>query len=134
MKKKIFCILLALIMVLAISACSRDSLDSGEKETFDKLPGEMKLNESTLSLEDISIYQVEKNYGWYIYATLSIDISTLNDKERHWLDNDTNGVYDDKILNPNIYLTCEDNDIDFDNMMSYGYSDVGNHRVYFLVI
>ncbi|MCI9271800.1 MAG: hypothetical protein HFH11_11775 [Dorea sp.] len=132
MKKKLMAILLGLTISVFTVACSNDSLDRGEKETFDELPGEMKLNGSTLSLEDISIYQSENNYEWYVYATLSVDISNLSEEEKHWLDKDNDEVHGvDRILNPKIYLTCEDNNIDFDDMMDYGYSDVGNYRVYF---
>ena len=130
MKKKI-AMLLSLTLI-TFTACTNDSLDKGEKKTFDELTGKMIINDSSISLVDVNIYQAESNYEWYVYATLSLDISTLDESERHWLDKDASETLDsDKTLNSNIYMTCEDNGLDFDRMINYGFSDVGNYRVYF---
>ena len=132
MKKKILVVLLATMIALSLTACSNTSVERGEKKTFDELPGEMKLNDSTLLLEDVSFYHTRNDYEWYVYATISIDISSLDEEEKHWLDKDASEIYDsDKTVNANVYLTCEDNNLDFDDMMSFGYSDVGDYRVYF---
>lgn len=133
MKKKVLYFLLLCLFTLALSACKSESeLNPGEKQTFDKLPAALKLNDSDFSLEDVSVYQSNVDYEWYIYATLSIDINNLDDEEKHWLDKDATELLDsDKIFRPDIYLTSEANSIDFDSMQTYGYSDIGEHRVYF---
>lgn len=133
MKKKFY--LFILLFTIIISGCSRNSSEypsTGINMTLKDLPSDMKLNDSKLTLKDISLYQSYYNYEWYVYATITLDISDLTEQEKHWIDKDATETFDsDKIINPDIYLTCEDNLIDSDSMAKYGYADIDDCRIFF---
>lgn len=97
--------------------------ERGDSYSYDSLPFDMKLNQHKLSCISFDFYQKYSNYEYYGYAIVGIDINKIPENELHWMDKD-------QLLKVNLYLTSENNHIDFDTMLRVGYFENDNIRYY----
>jgi len=128
LKKSILSILC--IALLACSSCSNGSNDYGVKSSTDEqgnfiietkgsrtiriseLPGSLKYNDTSVSLESVRIFQSKYDYEYTLYVVTTVDVSNLSDDELHW--------FRESDFDSAVYLTNDKNKYDFDSMNLLG--------------
>jgi hypothetical protein len=131
MKKKLLISGRIILLGIMLGGCGKRS-DTGKEVEIEKLPANMELNKSTIQLNGVNLYQSFRDNEWNIYGTISINIRGLNETEKHWIDKDkTETTYNGTVINPDLYLSCGDNSMDFETLVNYGFSDIGGNRIYF---
>lgn len=131
MKKRFLASLLATIFAISCAGCAGASqsnisfttLEDGTRmlvrETGttlfpDSLPADLDYNGKTITVTSVSAYQnrSSSSYSYNLYVVLALDVSALEDDEIHWLR--------ESDLDISVYLTCENNEYDFDKMSLLG--------------
>ena len=65
--------------------------------TVKSIPADVSYNETRVGLQEVQAYEECSNYSYTLFIVTKLDVSSLNEKELHWLqEND---------LNVNIYIT-----------------------------
>lgn len=59
--------------------------ESGKQYTIDTLPFDMTYNDKTIKLSDVKYYETEQDYEYYGYMVVTLDISALDERDKHWL-------------------------------------------------
>lgn len=89
-------------------------LDSDGRRTvmINSLPHDMPYNDLSVSLEGVEVYENEVNYSHTLFIVTTIGVSGLDEESLHWLM--------ESDLNVSAYITCADNDYDFNSATKLG--------------
>ena len=89
-------VLLSLSFSFSLLGCGEPPVDvntlpaseqpAGAEIRINELPySEMRYNSTSISLENVEIYQLESNYEYSAFVVASYNISKCSDADRHWL-------------------------------------------------
>lgn len=128
--KRTVVLLLYFAVLLGLCSCASDSPNSGilayEDEAgnsviksegytttfYDSLPAALKYNAKEVFLSDVQTYEMKSGYSYNLFIVATVDVSKLNDTERHWF---TESDWDAAV-----YITDEKNGYDFDRATMLG--------------
>lgn len=94
---------------------SEYTTDSGTDYTVWSLPFECPYNDHVFSLDDVLYYSNVIDKNQILYVVLVLNITDIPDDEIDWFIEDTH----DKVLT-SVYLTNDENDIEFDSLSPIG--------------
>lgn len=121
--KRLIVLLLVVIQMLVLCSCAHEKHEHRyENETdkygntvfvdpmrrtaiIDKLPYDLKYNETSVALTDVKLYEMCPKYSHSLFIVVTLDVSDLDDAQLHWL------LESDMSVKP--YITCEKNGYDF---------------------
>ena len=131
MKRRAIILIIVAVLIFSTCSCKKSSgsttnsyfddegtffieEDQGRTTMPKSLPYDIPYNNKSISLDDVSFYQLylTNDYSYTLYAIATIDVSSLGEDEIYWLRKSDISVRS--------YLTCEENDYDFDSMSYLG--------------
>lgn len=94
----------------------------------DALPAHIAYNSSDIAVTDVAMYQSlsTQYYSYTLFLVVAIDVSNLDDAQRHWLR--------ESDIEVNAYLTSEKNKYDFDSMSILGNLLITNQGIVYYVM
>lgn len=147
-KKKLFALAAAFILISA-TGCgentesvmeSQDNAyviehDSMNSYLPQELPYNMDYNGNTIVFDSVDVYQTKSSsgHGYVLYAIATIDISTLDEDALYWFDKEGDTVLDEA-FRISAYVTCEENNLDFESMERVKGVNYGDKRSYAFAI
>ena len=129
------CLIVGLSTLLLVTGCSGNNTSKSVMEetetayvtTFENgsktysiksLPfNEISYGDSAFGLKSANFYRSPSDYGYYVFATVELDLSSLSENDIHWLFEDYGEIGSDFTVSA--YVTSEKNDLDSKRMTIY---------------
>ena len=83
--------------------------DRGNTYFYDKWPFDMAIDGMTFTLMDVQFFQKKIDHGYYVSAYVVLDVSSFDDDTLYWIEKDS-------LIDVSVYVTSEDNGLDFSGM------------------